>query len=171
MTWLAETTDGPTPLNEVFGLLPVADERFAELYAGLWSSGCDPMVLELCRLRIATVLGCAAELAVRYRAAIDAGLTDELVAALPRWYDDELLAGAPRAAVSFAEQYVIDPHGLTDDHFIELKQWFDEPALATLPLAAAMFDALTRFRLALDVGPIGDGITVVDGPTIGAPLP
>jgi alkylhydroperoxidase family enzyme len=165
VTWLPETAPGSTPLDQVFGLRPDAYARFREMYAGLWDPAViDPVVLELCRLRIATVLGCDAERAIRYTDATAAGLTEGRVAKLPRWPDDPAFTAAERAAIEFAEQYVIDPHGLADEHFTELHREFDEPALATLTLAVAMFDALTRMRLALDVAPIGSEPTAVSGP-------
>lgn len=165
MTWLPEIAPGATPLDRVFGLRPDAYARFREMYAGLWdASAIDPVVLELCRLRIATVLGCDAERAIRYTDASDAGLTEARVAMLPRWPDDPVFSAGERSAIEFAEQYVIDPHGLTDEHFAALHREFDEPALATLSLAVAMFDALTRMRLALGVEPVGPEPTPVPGP-------
>jgi alkylhydroperoxidase family enzyme len=165
MTWLAETAPGDTPLDRTFGLRPVAYDRFRELYGGLWDpSVIDPRVLELCRLRIATVLGCVAERAVRYDDASSAGLTERDVAELPRWPTSDRFSPAERACIEYAEQYVMDPHQLTDAHFEALHAHLDEPALATLSLAVAMFDALTRFRLALDVAPIGPEPTAFPGP-------
>ncbi|MGZ8765965.1 MAG: carboxymuconolactone decarboxylase family protein [Acidimicrobiia bacterium] len=165
MTWLPETAPGATPLDQVFGLRPDAYARFREMYAGLWDPALiDPALLELCRLRIATILGCDAERAIRYSDARAAGLTEARVAALPRWPNDPAFTEAERRAIEFAEQYVIDPHGLTDEHSAALHREFDESALATLTLAVAMFDALTRMRLAPDVGPVGPEPTVVPGP-------
>jgi alkylhydroperoxidase family enzyme len=164
VTWLPETADGATPLDRCFGLRPVAYERFRELYGGLWDPAVVPArVLELCRLRIATQLGCEAERAIRYEDAAPA-LPEADVTALPRWPVDDRFSAAERAAVAFAEQYVMHPHGLTDEHFAELHRHYDEPALATLSLAVAMFDALTRFRLALGVEPVGPEPTPVAGP-------
>jgi alkylhydroperoxidase family enzyme len=166
MTWLPETAPGATtPLDRCFGLRPVAYERFRELYGGLWDPAVvDPRVLELCRLRIATVLGCPGERAIRYDDATAAGVTETDVAALPRWPGAPEFNGVERAAIAFAEQYVMDPHELTDDHFAALHEHLDEPAIATLSLAVAMFDALTRFRVALGVEPVGPEPTAVPGP-------
>jgi alkylhydroperoxidase family enzyme len=164
MTWLPETAPGATPLDRCFGLRPAAYERFRELYGGLWDPAVlDPRVLELCRLRIATLLGCDAERAIRYDDAA-AALGEDDVAALPRWPTSTRFTAAEQAALGFAEQYVMDPHGLSDDDFAVLRTRFDAPALATLTLAVAMFDALTRFRLALGVEPAGPEPTAAPGP-------
>lgn len=165
MSWLPETADGATPLDRCFGLRPVAYERFRALYGGLWDpTVVSPRTLELCRLRVATILGCDAERAVRYEDAVAAGVTEADVTELPRWPTSPAFTDAERAAIEFAEQYVIDPHGLTDDHFAALREHLEEPAMATLILAVAMFDALTRFRLALGVAPVGPEPTSVPGP-------
>jgi alkylhydroperoxidase family enzyme len=166
MTWLPETAPGATtPLDRCFGLRPVAYERFRELYGGLWDPAViDLRLLELCRLRIATIVGCDGERAVRFSDAVDAGVTEADVAALPAWPSSPRFSPAERAAIAYAEQYVMDPHELTDEHFATLHEHLDEPALATLSLAVAMFDALARFRLALGVDSVGPEPTAVAGP-------
>jgi alkylhydroperoxidase family enzyme len=165
MTWLPETAPGATPLDQCFGLRPAAYERFRELYGGLWDpTVIDPRILELCRLRIATVLGSESERAIRFADGVDAGVTESDVTELPRWPSSAAFTDAERAGIAFAEQYVMDPHELTDAHFESLHEHFDDAAIATLALAVAMFDALTRFRVALGVEPIGAEPTPVAGP-------
>ena len=165
MTWLPATVPGPTPLDRTFGLRPDAYDRFRELYGGLWDpSVIDPRILELCRLRIATILGSDAERSIRFGDGADAGVTELDVAELPRWPSSESFSAGDRACIAFAEQYVMDPHELTDAHFEALHEHLDETALSTLTLAVAMFDALTRFRLALGIDPIGPEPTLVPGP-------
>jgi alkylhydroperoxidase family enzyme len=167
MTWLPETAPGATPLDRTFGLRPAAYDRFKELYGGLWDPAViDPRVLELCRLRIGTILGSTAERAIRFADAADAGVSERDVAQLPRWPTAAEFTDCERACIAFAEQYVIDPHELTDAHFDALHEHLDAPALATLTLAVAMFDALARFRLALGVEPVGPEPTLVAGPGI-----
>lgn len=165
MTWLAETAPGATALDRTFGLRPDAYARFRELYGGLWDPAViDSRILELCRLRIATILGCDGERAVRFGDAVEAGVTEADVAALPTWPSSPAFSAIERACIAYAEQYVMDPHELTDGHFATLHDHLDEPALATLSLAVAMFDALARFRLALGVEPVGPEPTAVAGP-------
>jgi alkylhydroperoxidase family enzyme len=172
VSWLPEAAPGSTPLDHAFGLRPDAYARFREMYAGLWDREViNPALLELCRLRIATILGCAAERVVRYDVPRDAGLDEARIAALSQWPTALEFSAAERAAIDFAEQYVIDPHQLTDAHFDALHDEFDEPALATLTLAVAMFDALVRIRLALGVEPISTVPVSVPGPSPEGSLP
>ncbi len=148
MTWLPRTAAGTTPLDRVFGLRPAAYARFRELYDALWSqTALDPVVLELCRLRVATLLGCDGE------PAGTPGLSAARVAALPQWPTSPLFDEAERACLGFAEQYVMDPHGVTDEHFTALQAHLAPAAVATLVLGLAVFEALARFRVALGVEP------------------
>jgi alkylhydroperoxidase family enzyme len=169
MTWLTESASGATPLDRVFGLTPAAYERFRALYATLWDGrAIDAATLELCRLRIATLLGAKGERVVRWSAARDAGCTEAQVNALPGWPESPLFTDAQRLCLQFAEMYVLDPHSVRDEDFTDLREHLDAPAIAKLTLAVAVFDALARFRLALDVGPATDRPEIVPGPRAGA---
>ena len=148
----------------MFGLLPPAYERFRALYGSLWNPDVlDPTLLELCRLRIAAVLGCESEARVRFRDAMEAGLTEEKIAALPRYTSAPELSERERSCIAFAEQYVLDPHGLDDSDFARLRASLDSKQIATLTLAVAVFDALARFRLALGILP-PETTSIVAGP-------
>jgi alkylhydroperoxidase family enzyme len=61
------------------------------------------------------------------------------------------LSEAQRAAVGYAEQYALDPHGLRDSDFDAMHRYCTDAQLATLTLAVAMYDALARFSVALEV--------------------
>lgn len=128
MTWLPETAPGETTLDRVFGLRPAAYVRFRELHHGLWDAGVDHETLTGCRVRI-----------------------DALVRSEPDPLEWSALSDAQRAAVAFAEQYVLDPHGLRDADFETLHAHMEPAAIATLVLAVAMFDARARFERALEV--------------------
>jgi alkylhydroperoxidase family enzyme len=128
MTWLREEAAGATALDRVFGLRPNAYARFTELLDGLSAGGVDDVTLDACRARIDALL--------RYEPD-PTGARD--------------LTDAQRAAVGYAEQYALDPHGLRDADFDALHEYFTDAQLATLTLAVAMYDALARFSLALEV--------------------
>jgi hypothetical protein len=119
--------------------LPVGLDELRALYDGLWDAGVDHDTLELCRLRQATLIGTPAE------PAVDAALVE----ALPSWPSSPLFTEAQRAALAFAEQYVIDPHGFADTDGERLRGLFTPEQLATLTIAVATFDALARARAVL----------------------
>jgi alkylhydroperoxidase family enzyme len=128
MTWLRSEAAGETPLDRVFGLRPAAYDRFRDLYGALWDGGVDAATLDACRARI-----------------------DALLRLEPDPTGTRPLDAAQRAAVAYAEQYALDPHALHDGDFLALHEHYDDAQLATLTLAIAMFDALARFTVALDV--------------------
>lgn len=123
--------------------------ELAALYAELWDAGVDAVTLELCRLRMASLIGSTADLAAREPRAVAAGLTEDVVDALPSWPSSERFTDAQRAALGFAEQYVIDAHGFTDDDMARMHEHFTDPQLAALTTACATFDALARARTVL----------------------
>ena len=128
MTWLREEAPGADPLDRVFGLRPNAYARFRELLDGLPDGGVDAVTLDACRSRIDALLRFGPDPTT----ALD-------------------LSEAQRAAVGYAEQYALDPHGLRDVDFEALHAYFADAQLATLTLAVAMYDALARFSVALEV--------------------
>ncbi|HUI49886.1 MAG TPA: hypothetical protein VL119_14430 [Acidimicrobiia bacterium] len=128
MTWLRSEAPGDLALDRVFGLRPNAYARFRELLDGLDGGGVDGETLAACRARIDALL--------RFDPDPTASLD---------------LSAASRAAVGYAEQYALDPHVLRDQDFVALHEHFDDAQLATLTLAVAMYDALARFSVALEV--------------------
>src|SRR5260370_4743295 len=113
MTWLPEHADGATDLERVFGLRPDLYEPFLAFYSTFWTHALlDPVILELCRLRVAQLLRCESEQQVRYQPAINAGLTEAQVSALRQWPTSPQFNAAHRAALAFAEQFVIDVAGI-----------------------------------------------------------
>jgi alkylhydroperoxidase family enzyme len=170
MTWLPEQAGGDTALDRVFGLRPDLYDRFRAFYAVFWTHQLvDPVVLELCRLRVAQLLGCESEQRVRYRPARDAGLTEEQVTQLPAWPQGAAFTDPQRAALAFAEQFVLDPHGIDDEQRDAVIDHLGVPGLVALCQALAVFEGFSRFRTILGVaGPAG--VTVVPAPAPTGPL-
>ncbi len=150
MTWLAETVPGSDAFEQVFGLRPdlYADyRRFAALF---WTKGLvDPVLLELCRLRIAQLLRCSTTLGTRQATARAAGLTEEKIAALPRWPSDPQFSALERAGLAFAEKFVMDPHAITDDDAAAVTTYLSANEMVAFTEALALFDGFARFRVIL----------------------
>jgi alkylhydroperoxidase family enzyme len=148
VSWLGTQ---PT-LDAVFGLRP-------ELYAAwrgfrdvFWDQRLvEPALLELCRLRVAALHECRAELATRTPAARAAGLDQAKIAALADWATDPRFDARERACLRFAEQFVLDPHGITDADAAAVVAALGEPGLVALVEALALFDGFCRFRAVLGV--------------------
>ena len=80
-----------------------------------------------------------------------AGLDDEKVAQLSQWPSSPLFSAAERAALGFAEIYVIDPGAVTDAQCASVTEHFTPSEVAVLTTAIAVFDAMARFQVALAV--------------------
>ena len=101
MTWL-KGAEGNAPFDAALALRPELRDLYAAFYGKLWDDELLPAnLLELCRLRVAQLHDCEAELAVRHAGA---GVSDEQVAALADWSESDLFGAAERAALTLAEK-------------------------------------------------------------------
>jgi alkylhydroperoxidase family enzyme len=165
MTWLRGPADGASPLERVLALRPDLYDRYRAFVSTFWTEQLlEPVLLELARLRAAQLLGCESEQMIRYDVARSAGLTEELVAALPRWPTSPMFTDAQRAVLAFTEQFVLDPHGVEHAQRDAVIDHCALPGLVALCEALAVFDGLARLRnaLALEAPPT---TTVVEAPT------
>lgn len=147
MSWLLE---GASTREELLELHPglAADHR--DLLEQVWRGSVDATILELCRLRTATLLGDEhAWNEPRTPAAVAAGLDEAMVDALSRWPTDERFDRATRLCLRLAEQYVIDVHGITDELVGELTDAIGPDGVVTLTTALATWEISHRFDNAL----------------------
>ncbi|HEX6311820.1 MAG TPA: carboxymuconolactone decarboxylase family protein [Acidimicrobiia bacterium] len=151
-SWLPQAAAGATSLERVFGLVPATHDAYRELDAALWDPALvDPALVELCRLRVAQLVGCDAELPVRHEEARAAGLDDAKIDELRRWPTSPLYSDADRAVLNFAEKFVVDASSVDDHDCAALRAHLSDPEIAALTTAMALFDAMARFQIALGV--------------------
>lgn len=115
----------------------------------IWQGGMEPVVLELCRLRISAMLDSPVDTSRRNPQATEAGLLEKKILSIPMWPTSELFSKAERAALAFTEKYVQDAHSITDEDCQELNSHFSPPAVVNLTIALATFEAVIRSRVAL----------------------
>jgi len=152
LTWLPVEAAGDTPLDRVLGLRPGLRAEYRAFLSTVWTrSGLDPVVLELCRLRVAQLLGCDGELAERTASARDAGLDEPKIAILPQWPTSPVFTATERACLAYAEQFVLDPHGVDDVQAADLGARLTPAGLVALTEALALFEGFGRLRLLLGV--------------------
>jgi alkylhydroperoxidase family enzyme len=143
------STAGAT-FDDLFALRPALHARYREFLDLLWSRRLvDPVLLELCRLRVAQLLGCEPAFGERHPVAVAAGLAEEKVRALARWRDEPVFQPLERAALVFAEEFVLAPHDVTDGDVAALVTHLTPPEVVALAEALAFFDGFTRFRTML----------------------
>jgi alkylhydroperoxidase family enzyme len=130
--------------DHIFSARPQAQEHYRDLDALIWDGRLDPALLEVCRVRIATLHGCGPELA-RQRA--DIGDKRDAIA---QWPGSPLFSDVERALLRFTEQYVIDAQGVTDADAAGVTSVLSGPEIAAFTTAIGTFDAICRSTLALD---------------------
>ncbi|MDX2165645.1 MAG: hypothetical protein SF182_01220 [Deltaproteobacteria bacterium] len=140
MSWLVERG---ASFEDTLGLRPELLRDYQAFESQLWSSGVDPALLELCRLRVAGLLG--SNTAARRRAAVPAAM----IAALDDWSASDVFSPLQRAALRLTDGFVLDPHGVSDADVGALAAHLSPPQTVALIEALALFDGFTRFRLML----------------------
>ena len=149
-SWVREDD---TTLDELLELTPAAATLRAYRDA-VWSDPAgDPLLLELCRLRVAQLLGLDPAALARHPAALRAGLDEAQVGELSRWPTSARFAARERAALAFAEQWLLDPGGMRDEDCAALRTQLGEPGCAAFTMGLALVEATLRLELALGVAP------------------
>jgi alkylhydroperoxidase family enzyme len=144
-SWLP--TAGPDPLE----LRPELATLYRTFEGRLWRDRLvDPELLELCRLRIASLLGDEAGAASRTPGVEIGEGRDERLA---DWPADPAFDDLHRAGLAFAEQFVIDSHGVSDDQFAAVAEHLTPDEMVAFTTALGLFDGMSRFRLVLGVAP------------------
>jgi alkylhydroperoxidase family enzyme len=138
-------------LEGVLSLRPELLRLHRDLYRRLWEERTvPPRLLELCRLRIAKLHDCEAELVARHSSA---GVSDADVLALEGWPAANCFSAAERAALTVAEKIPWQPRSVTDEDVAALLVHLSDAEVVALMLALTMFDAHCRLQLAFSAPP------------------
>ena len=157
MTWLPETAPGEDPFERVFGLRPNLFEAWKQFEALIWQEArVEPVLLELCRLRLASMNGALYGLSTRNPAAREAGLDEAKIAALDSWRKTELFSDTEAACLRFAEQFALDPGEISDEIAAPVVEALGDPGTVAFVEALAIFDGFSRFCAILDITSNGD---------------
>jgi alkylhydroperoxidase family enzyme len=147
---MPETT---TPLGEHLAAFlkdhPDVARSLEDVHDAVWRS-VDPILLELTRLRIAMLLGCAAELAARTPAAVEAGLDEAAVAELSNWPRSERFDARQRACLEFVEQYLIDVANMSTAQTAAVADHLGDDGLTDFASAVLVLEQRQRLALTWD---------------------
>lgn len=152
-TWFPAPPGGGDVLDRVVGLRPEYGAALRAVESALWAQDAlDPVTLELCRLRIAQLLGCTEAQAERSPAAAAAGLDEGMAAAVSRWPTDGRFDGRTRVCLGYAEQLFVDAQGVTDEQAAGVIAAIGEGGFLVLTYGCGLFETTQRARLLLGSG-------------------
>lgn len=115
----------------------------------VWASGLDWRLHELVRMRVAQINECTVCLSWRTPQAIEAGVTDELLAGVNRARELDAYTDAERVAIEYAERFCADSARIDDDLLSRLRSHFDAGGVVELTLVIGKYLALGRFMQVL----------------------
>lgn len=150
MTWLAELPAEGTDWDRAVAVWPEAFAAMSRLVAAAWTD-VDPVLLELCRLRVASLLGYASEGARRSDRARSAGLTEGKLAELSSWPVSDQFTSKERACLALAEQFVMDAKSITDAHVAEVLEHLGPDGCYAFVQALSVLETFQRACLTLGI--------------------
>ncbi len=106
--------------------------------------------MELCRLRIAYIHGCLAEIDAPAKETLSSAEKQALASG-----DLEAFDASDRAVLAIAEQWPYNQHGVTDRDVEQLTEAVGNAASVALMTAIAFFDVRCRWAIAFSVTPQG----------------
>lgn len=107
----------------------------------------SPRLLELCRVRIATMLGCEVEASAR---TADSDAPAELLDAIGAWPTDHRFEAADRACLAFTEHYVIDVASVDDATVAAVRDHLGDDGVQSFVSALLVVEQRIRLRLMWD---------------------
>ena len=135
-----------------FDVGAVAPEGFQAMYGVhqyVDHSGLPLRLLELLRLRVSQLNGCAFCLAMHTPLARRHGVTEAELTLLPAWREAPTLSAAERATLAWAEALTqLTQLGVDDALYAEMQVHFDSKQIADLSFAVAEINAWNRLMVA-----------------------
>jgi alkylhydroperoxidase family enzyme len=136
--------------EQIVGHRPRYAAVLAEIEAALWQQeAVSPLLLELCRLRIAQLLGCDVALVHRTPEAVAAGLDESLVSSLSLWPTDPRFSGQARVCLGYAEHLLMDAQGVSDEEADRVIDAVGQGGFLVLAYACGWFETTQRARLVI----------------------
>jgi len=108
-------------------------------------------LVELVRLRVAFHNQCRSCMAIRYRTAVDDGVTEGAVCSLERPEEATDLTAAEKAALRYADASSVDHLSIDEAMFDDLRRYFSESQIVELGMFIAFFIGFGRLAAAWDM--------------------
>jgi len=118
------------------------------------TSGLEPRLLELIKIRTSQINGCAYCLDMHTKDARAGGETEQRIYTLPAWRETPFFTPRERAALSWAEALTNIQQGYAPDAvFEEVRKEFSEAEVVKLTLAVTQINSWNRIAIAFRAEP------------------
>jgi alkylhydroperoxidase family enzyme len=150
LTWLEGVPDGDTDWDRLASLYPDTFAALAATLTAAWADT-DPAVLELARLRIATLLDSQMELEQRSVRATEAGLDEGKVSEVAAWPTSPRFTPAERACLALTEQFVMDANGVSEKQVTAVTEHLGGAGCYAFVQAISMLETFQRACLTMGI--------------------
>jgi AhpD family alkylhydroperoxidase len=108
----------------------------------------DPKIMELVKMRVSQINGCAYCLHMHRHDALKLGETDDRLLLLDAWHESQLYTPRERAALAWAESLTrISKTHAPDADYEAVRSEFSEDELLALTIGVAMINAWNRLAI------------------------
>jgi alkylhydroperoxidase family enzyme len=130
-------------LGNVRGLIPELAGAATTYYDEL-TSLIDPLVLELCRRRIAQIAGVTSDPITPGGSSEVLGITADQLTDLASWRSSDSFDARQKACLEFAEYFCYSSVSVTDEHVANMSAYLTPQEILSLTSALWITDALHR---------------------------
>lgn len=136
------------PRLDWYKVSPGAYKAMAGLEGFVKSSGLEPALLELVRLRASQINGCAYCIDMHTQDARAAGETEQRLYAISAWSEAPFYTERERAALAWTEALTLLPEGhAPDEVYDEVRKQFTDEEMVNLSLAIVAINGWNRLVL------------------------
>jgi alkylhydroperoxidase family enzyme len=136
--------------DEFVGASPEYAAALRDVENAVWNQTLvSPSILELCRLRIAQILGCTVALEHRTPQALADRFDEALADSLTSWPTSGCFDRRMRACLAYAEQLLVDAQEVSDELCSAVIDEIGEGGFLVLTYACGLFETTQRARLVL----------------------
>jgi alkylhydroperoxidase family enzyme len=139
-----------TSFDEIVEARPEYAAALRDVEDVLWNQTLvSPIILELCRLRIAQILGCTVALEHRTPQALADRFDEAMADSLTSWPTSNCFDRRARACLGYAEQLLVDAQEVSDELCGAVIDELGEGGFLVLTYACGLFETTQRARLVL----------------------
>jgi len=130
-------------------VLPEARDAMARLENVAHQAGIPRALLELVKIRVSQINGCAYCLDMHTKEARQAGEGEQRIYALSAWHEAPFYPPRERAALKWAEAVTKISEGVSDSTYLALTEHFSAREIAALTAAVIAINSWNRWAMSL----------------------